>query len=221
MDARSLKSLLYEQVARIGKAVSSPKRIELLELLGQGEKTVDSLATEINADIKLTSAHLKSLKDARLVTSRREGKYMFYRLSGQDVATFCVSLRHVAEEHLLELRMALEQLVADPAKLVSVNRETLLAQAQRGDVVVIDVRPNSEYVEGHLPFARSMPLAELEQRIAELPPGKEIIAYCRGPYCVMSDAAVKLLASRGLKVRKISDGINEWQAAGLNIQTGG
>ena len=221
MDTRELKTLLYEQVARIGKAVSSAKRIELLELLAQSEKTVESLAAEINADIKLTSAHLKALKEARLVASRRNGKYMLYRLSGHDVATLCVGLRQVAEEHLLELRMALEQMVTDPAKLVSVNRETLLGQATRGDVVVIDVRPKNEYVEGHLPFARSMPLSELEQRIAELPADKEIVAYCRGPFCVMSDEAVKLLASHGLKVRKISDGINEWQAAGLFIETGG
>ena len=221
MDTRTLKNLLYEQVARIGKAVSSPKRIELLELLGQGEKTVESIAVELGADIKLISAHLKALKDARMVTSRREGKYMFYRLSGHDVAMLCVSLRQVAEEHLLELRMALEQMVADPAKLVSVNRQTLLEQAQRGEVIVIDVRPESEYMEGHLPFARSMPLSELERRISELPVDREIVAYCRGPFCVMSDEAVKLLASFGIKVSKISDGINEWQAAGLSIETNG
>ena len=220
MDKRTLKNHLYEQVARIGKAVSSAKRIELLELLGQGEKSVEALATELEADIKLISAHLKALREARLVASRREGKYMFYRLSGHDVAMLCVTLRQVAEEHLLELKMAMEQMVANPAALVSVNRETLLEQAKSGDVVVIDVRPKSEYTDGHLPFARSMPLAELEQRIAELPADKEIVAYCRGPFCVMSDEAVKLLASRGLRVRKISDGINEWQAAGLLIETG-
>ena len=111
-------------------------------------------------------------------------------------------------------------MVANPTKLVSVNRKTLLSQAKRGDIVVIDVRPKNEYVEGHLPFARSMPLAELEQRIAELPTDKEIVAYCRGPYCVMSDAAVKLLASRGLKAHKMTDGVNEWQAAGLSTETG-
>lgn len=220
MDTRALKNLLYEQVARIGKAVSSPKRLELLELLSQGEKTVEALSTELDADIKLTSAHLKALKDARLVASRREGKYMVYCISGHDVATLCVSLRQVAEEHLLELRVALGQMAADPAKLISVNRETLLAQAKSGEIVVIDVRPGSEYREGHLPYARSIPLAELELRIAELPADKEVVAYCRGPFCVMSDEAVKLLSAHGLKVRKISDGVNEWQSAGLTLETG-
>lgn len=221
MNTQTFKSLLYEQVARIGKAVASPKRLELLELLAQGEKSVESLAAEIDADIKLISAHLKVLRDARLVIARREGKYMFYRLSGQDVATFCVHMRQLAEEHLVELKVALNQMVANPAALVSVNRGTLLAKARLGEVVVIDVRPSSEYLAGHLPFARSMPLAELEQRIAELPADKEIVAYCRGPFCVMSDEAVKLLAAHGYKVRKISDGVNEWQAAGLAVETGG
>ncbi|AJP48519.1 ArsR family transcriptional regulator [Rugosibacter aromaticivorans] len=218
MNNRSLKDLLYEQVARVGKAVSSPKRLELLELLAQGEKTVEVLAGELSSDIKLTSAHLKALKEARLVTSRRDGKYMAYRLTGNDVATLWVVLRQVAEEHLLELRMALEQMVADPTKLSSVSRETLLAQARNGEVIVIDVRPADEFAVAHLPFARSMPMAELEKRLAELPRDKEIVAYCRGPFCLMSDEALTLLASHGYRVRKIRDGVSEWQAAGLAVE---
>lgn len=218
MNNRSLKNLLYEQVARVGKAVSSPKRLELLELLAQGEKTVEVLAGELSSDIKLTSAHLKALKEARLVTSRRDGKYMAYRLTGNDVATLWVVLRQVAEEHLLELRMALEQMVADPTKLSSVSRETLLAQARSGEVIVIDVRPADEFAVAHLPFARSMPMAELEKRLAELPRDKEIVAYCRGPFCLMSDEALTLLASHGYRVRKIRDGVSEWQAAGLAVE---
>ncbi len=218
MDKRTLKDLLYEQVARIGKAVSSPKRLELLELLAQGEKTVDALATELSADIKLTSAHLKALKDARLVTFRREGKYVVYRLTGGDVAGLVVTLRQVAQEHLLELRMALDQMMADPAKLASVDRETLLEQARRGEVVVIDVRPQAEYDAAHLPFARSMPVSELERRLSELPTDKDIVAYCRGPFCLMSDEAVALLGERGYRVRKILDGVSEWQAAGFPVQ---
>ncbi len=218
MNNRSLKDLLYEQVARVGKAVSSPKRLELLELLAQGEKTVEVLAGELSSDIKLTSAHLKALKEARLVTSRRDGKYMAYRLTGNDVATLWVVLRQVAEEHLLELRMALEQMVADPTKLSSVSRETLLAQARNGEVIVIDVRPADEFAVAHLPFARSMPMAELEKRLAELPRDKEIVAYCRGPFCLMSDEALALLASHGYRVRKIRDGVSEWQAAGLAVE---
>lgn len=219
MNKRSLKDLLYEQVARIGKAVSSPKRLELLELLAQGEKTVEVLATELSADIKLTSAHLKALRDARLVTSRRDGKYVIYRLTGSDVAGLWVTLRQVAEEHLLELRLALDQMVADPAKLASVGREELLEQARRGDVIVIDVRPHTEYEVAHLPFARSMPVAEIEKRLSELPTDKEIVAYCRGPFCLLSDEAVALLGAKGYRVGKILDGVSEWQAAGLPVQT--
>ena len=218
MNSQIVKNILYEQVARIGKATSSPKRLELLELLSQGEKTVESLANEIGADVKLTSAHLKALKDARLVSSRRDGKYMIYRISGQDVAALCVNLRQVAEEHLLEARTVLEQMADDPSALTSVNRETLLEDAQRGDIVVIDVRPESEFTEGHLPFARSIPLDELEKRITELPAGRNIVAYCRGPFCVMAGEAVKLLETHGFKARKLRDGINEWQAAGLDIE---
>ncbi len=216
--SRGLKDLLYELVARVGKAVSSPKRLELLELLAQGEKSVEELATEISVDIRLASAHLKSLKAARLVTSRRDGKYMVYRLSGSDVAKLWVMLRQVAEEHLLELRMALDQMVSDPERLAPVAREALLEQARRGEIVVIDVRPQREYDVAHLPFARSMPVTELERRLAELPKDKEIVAYCRGPFCLMSEEAVKILAAQGRRARKLLDDVSEWQAAGLQLE---
>lgn len=219
MDKRTLKDLLYEQVARIGKAVSSPKRLELLELLAQGEKTVEALAAELSIDIKLTSAHLKALKGARLVTSRRDGKYMVYQLTGSDVAGLWVMLRQVAEEHLLELRLVLDRMVADPVRLASVSRKALLEQARRGDVIVIDVRPRAEYATAHLPFARSMPLVEIKKRLAELPIDKEIVAYCRGPFCLLADEAVVLLAAKGYRIRKILDGVSEWQAAGLPLQS--
>lgn len=217
MEKRLLKDLLYEQVARIGKAVSSPKRLELLELLAQGEKTVEVLAAELSVDLKLTSAHLKALKEARLVSARRDGKYMIYRLAGSDVAGLWVTLRQVAEAHLSELRQALDQLVADPTRLAAVGREALLEQARRGEVIVIDVRPAAEYAAAHLPFARSLPLAEIEQRLAELPRDREIVAYCRGPFCLLSDEAVTLLQARGYRVRKILDGVSEWRAAGLPV----
>ncbi|MGH8076965.1 MAG: ArsR/SmtB family transcription factor [Lysobacter sp.] len=218
MDKRAFKNLLYEQVARIGKALSSPKRLELLELLAQGEKTVEALASELSIDIKLASAHLKALKDARMVVSKREGKYVLYRLSGDDVSTLWVVLRQVAEAHLLELRSALDLLVAAPSELASVGREALLEQARSGELVVIDVRPCEEYRVAHLPFARSMPLAEIEQRLSELPVDKHIVAYCRGPFCLMADEAVTLLAARGYHVRKLFDGVSEWRAAGLPLE---
>lgn len=217
MNKRQLKDMLYEQVARVGKAVSSPKRLELLELLAQSEKSVDQLAGEISADIKLTSAHLKALKEARLVQSRREGKYIYYRLSAPDVARLWVNLRQVAENHLLELQSALQNMVTDPTHLASMSRETLLEQARRGDIVVLDVRPQAEYEQAHLPYARSMPVAEIKQRLNELPASKDIVAYCRGPFCLLSDEAVNLLAARGYVVSKLTDGVSEWQAAGLPV----
>lgn len=220
MSERELKNLLYEQVARIGKAVSSPKRLELLEVLAQGEKTVEVLARETAIDIKLASAHLKALKAANLIIARREGKHIHYRLAGSDVGDMWVMLRTVAEEHLVELRVALERILSGPERLSPEDRLSLLGRARAGEVVVIDVRPAGEYRHGHLPFARSLPLAELERRLTELPADREIVAYCRGPFCLMSDAAVKLLAERGYRVRKIADGVTEWQAAGLPIETG-
>ena len=218
MSNRTLKDTLYEQVARIGKALSSPKRLELLEMLAQGEKTVEMLATELSIDVKLTSAHLKALKEARLVQSRRDGKYIIYRLSGADVAQLGVSLREVAEEHLVELRLAVSRLMAEPDKLSKLGRADLLAQARRGEVIVIDVRPQAEYDTAHLPCARSIPLHELERRLAELPKRAQIVAYCRGPFCLMSDEAVKLLSAKGYKARKILDGVSEWQSAGLPVE---
>jgi len=217
MEKRRIKDLLYEQVARIGKALASPKRLELLEILAQGEKTVETLSAELSINVKLASAHLKALRAARLVDSRRDGKYVVYRLSGQDVSDLWVNLREVAEEHLLELRMAIDQMVAQPDKLSTIDRDALLEQAKRGEVIVIDVRPQAEYEAAHLPFARSMPVDELEQRLAELPRRREIVAYCRGPFCMLSDEALKLLRAKGYKARKILDGVSEWRAAGLPL----
>ena len=218
MNNRALKDLLYDQVARVGKALASPKRLEILEMLAQGEKAVETLAAEVAIDVKLASAHLKELKEARLVQVRREGKRMIYRLSGSDVAQLGVTLRHVAGEHLLELRMALQQMMAEPDRLTQVGRKELLAQAKRGEVVVLDVRPPEEFDTAHLPFARSVPLAELAHRLSELPRDVEIVAYCRGPFCLMSDEAVKLLREHGYRARKSFDGVSEWQAAGLPVK---
>lgn len=217
MNNRGLKDLLYEQVARVGKALASPKRLEILEMLAQGEKAVETVAADAAIDVKLASAHLKALKEARLVQVRREGRRMIYRLSGADVAQLGVALRQVAEEHLLELRLALQQMMAEPDRLAQLGRKELLAQARRGEVIVLDVRPPEEFDAAHLPFARSVPLPELAQRLAELPRDVEIVAYCRGPFCLMSDEAVKLLREHGYRARKTFDGVSEWQAAGLPL----
>lgn len=217
MNNRVLKDLLYEQVARVGKALSSPKRLEILEMLAQGEKAVETIADEVAIDNKLASAHLKALKEARLVQTRRDGKRIFYSLTGGDVAQLGVTLRQVAEEHLVELQMALQQMVTEPDRMVSVGRKELMAQAKRGEVIVLDVRPQNEFATAHLPHARSLPLAELTLRLAELPRDVEIVAYCRGPFCLMSDEAVQLLQAHGFRARKTLDGVSEWQAAGLPI----
>lgn len=215
--SRELKDLLYEHVARVGKALSSPKRLEMLELLAQGEKTVELLAREAAIDMKLASAHLRVLKESRLVASRRDGRFIAYRLSGDDVASLWANLHAVATEHLVELKVALDTIVSDPERLTEETRRTLFDKARRGEVLVLDVRPASEYQAAHLPNARSIPLAELKRRLAELPKDKEIVAYCRGPFCLMSNEAVALLKKRGYRARKISDGVAEWSAAGLPI----
>ncbi len=219
MENRAIKDILYEQVARIGKAASSPKRLELLELLAQGENSVEALAELLSIEVKLASAHLKVLREARLVASRKEGKFVHYRLSGSDVANLWVSMREVAQEHLVELQVALDQIASAPDKLASVSRKEFMAQAKRGEIVVIDVRPRAEFDHAHLPFARSMPLDEIAKRIAELPKGVEIVAYCRGPFCLFSEEAAQLLKSKGRKVSKLLDGVAEWTSAGMPIET--
>ncbi|MBI2306371.1 MAG: metalloregulator ArsR/SmtB family transcription factor [Rhodocyclales bacterium] len=218
MTAKTLNSLLYEHVARIGKALSSPKRLELIELLAQGEKSVETLAAQAAIDVRLTSAHLRALREARLVETRRDGKYVHYRLSGADVAELWVALRQAAEEHLIELRVALERIASHPEALAGESRESLLAKARSGEVIVIDVRPQAEFAAGHLPYARSLPLDELERRLAELPADRSVVAYCRGPFCLMSDEAVRLLRAHGYRAHKISDGVAEWSMHGLPIE---
>jgi len=219
VNKRTIKGILFEQVARIGLATASPKRLELLDLLAQGEKSVEVLADELSISIKLASSHLKVLRTARLVEARRSGKFVFYRLSGSDVADLWVSMREVAQEHLVELRVALDDMAFAPDKLASVSRKQLMDQAKRGEVIVIDVRPLEEFEQAHLPFARSMPVSEIAQRIAELPKSIEIVAYCRGPFCLFSEEAAQLLEAKGRKVSKVLDGVAEWQSAGMPLET--
>jgi len=215
--ARQLKDLLYEQVARIGKAVSSPKRLELIEVLSQGEKSVDQLAIATDISIKLASAHLKQLKAARLVNTRREGKNIFYRVLDAQVPDLWVMLRSVAAERLLELQAAMKELMSHPQELAPISGKELLAQAKRGDVIVLDVRPGSEYDTAHLPHARSIPLAELKARLGELPKGKPVVAYCRGPFCLMAIEAVGFMLEKGIKATRLEDGVAEWRARGLPL----
>lgn len=214
---REIKNHLYDQVARIGKALASPKRLELVELLCQGEKTVETLATQADIGIKLASAHLKELRMARLVDTRKEGKYVVYRLASPSVADLWVRLREQAEERLVELQMALSSIVAHGDDLQGVDRADILRRAQAGEVVVLDVRPTDEFDAGHLPHARSMPLNELKKRIAELPDGLPVVAYCRGPFCLMARDAVAQLRKRGFQAFHLTDGVAEWRARGLPV----
>lgn len=207
---RSIKDALYEQVARIAKAAASPKRLELLELLCQSPKTVEVLAREADISVKLASAHLKELKASRLVENERQGKYVIYRVASDDVARFWVSIRLLAEDRLFELQDAVRQMSQATHEWVGNNREELLAKAKCGAVIVIDVRPDPEYAAGHLPFARSIPLSELRDRLSELPKDRPVIAYCRGPFCLMSTDAVTLLRSQGFEAMQLRDGVAEW-----------
>ena len=217
MNAQALKNHLYSQVARIGAAVASPKRLELLELLAQGEKSVEALAREAAIDIRLASAHLRVLRETCLVDVRREGKSRIYRLGGSDVSALWVALRSVAESRLAELQVAMNDLFTGAERLTLESSRSLLEKVRAGDAILIDVRPEPEFSTAHLPGARSVPLDELLGRIKDLPDDKEIIAYCRGPFCIMSDTAVALLTRHGLRARKIAEGVAEWQAAGLPL----
>lgn len=215
---RQVKDVLYTQVARIGKAVSSPKRLELIELLCQGEKPVERLAEEAAISLKLASAHLKALRQAHLVKARKEGKYVFYRLTSEAVADFWVAIHSLAEDRLLELRAAMAKLVEHVDELMPISREELLTQAKRGEVMVLDVRPEAEFRAGHLPHAQSMPLEELRKRLAELPLDKPVVAYCRGPFCLMAAQAVELLRKEGIPAVRLEDGVAEWRAHGLPVE---
>lgn len=210
-DGRKIKDLLYEQVARIGKVFSSPKRLELIELLCQGEKTVETLANEASISVKLASAHLRELRAAYLVETERRGKNIHYRLADKSVAELWVQVHTLAEDRLIELQLALQKISAQPDGLMPSDRESLLKAARKGEVVVLDVRPTEEYLTAHLPFARSIPLGELRQRLDELPKDRPIVAYCRGPYCLMAPDAVALLKNEGFSALHLRDGVAEWE----------
>jgi rhodanese-related sulfurtransferase/predicted transcriptional regulator len=217
-SGRHVKDALYAQVARIGKAVCSPKRLELIDLLCQGEKPVERLAAEAQISLKLASAHLKELRQAHMVEARKEGKNVYYRLTGESVADFWVAIRSLAEDRLLELRAALATLAENANELTPISRDELLARAKKGEVVVLDVRPPSEYITGHLPYAQSMPMDELKKRLAELPRDKPVVAYCRGPFCLMSLQAVEYLNRQGFHAVRFEEGVAEWRAHGLPVE---
>ncbi len=217
--ARRLKDRLYEQFARIGKAVASPRRLELLEILAQGERTVEALASETALSVANASHHLQALREARLVEARKDGLYVYYRLADPDVFELSRMIRVLAERRLAEVDRIVRTYLADRDQLEPIGRQELLERAQAGTVLVLDVRPFDEYRAGHVPGALSVPVDQLERRLRELPPDKEIVAYCRGPYCVLAFRAVEILRARGRAARRLVEGFPEWRAAGLPVET--
>lgn len=216
----SAKRDLLEQFARIGKAVSSPSRLELLDLLAQGEKPVETLARQAGLSVTNTSNHLKELRNAALVTSRKEGVYVFYRLADPAVHEFLRRLQDIAVRQLAEVRQIVRDYFEEPDSLEPVGATDLLARLRSDEVVVLDVRPEDEYVAGHLPGALSIPVGELERRLAELPRDREVVAYCRGPYCVLAVQAVSVLRSHGFRARRLDVGLPDWRAQGLAVTEG-
>ena len=212
------KAALFDQLARVGKALGSGKRLELLDLLAQGERTVDALARTCGLGITTASAHLQALKRAGLVATRREGTRIHYRLAGPDVAEAYVRLRDLAAVHLPDVAAARDAYLG-PDDAEAVTRDELLRRVAAGAVTVVDVRPAEEYAAGHIPAAVSIPLGELPDRLAELPADVEVVAYCRGAYCVFSHEAVRLLAAHGRHARRLAEGMLEWRLADLPVET--
>lgn len=214
---RRHKDLLYEQFARVGRAVSSPSRLEILDLLGQAPRTVEALAVQAGMTVANTSQHLQVLRSAGLVESTKEGLFVTYRLASDDVATFYRALRTLAAARLLEIEQVTRTYLPSSDTLEPARRGWLLKAARAGQVTVLDVRPPEEYRAGHLPAAVSLPLNELERRLAEIPRGRKVVAYCRGPYCVMAGDAVAILRRRGFDAVRLEDGVHEWKAQGFEV----
>lgn len=214
---RAFKDAIYEQFARIGKAVSSPKRLELLDILCQGPRTVEVLAGETGLTIANASQHLQVLRAARVVETEKEGLHVTYRLADQTVCEFFHSMRVLAESRLAEVELIKRQFLEGREAMEPVNREALLGLVREGAVTVLDVRPPEEYNAGHMAGAISLPLKELQQRLSELPHDQEIVAYCRGPYCVLSVEAVEMLRAEGFKAVRIEEGIQDFRAMGFDI----
>ena len=218
MGARAFKDRLYGELAAIGRALASPHRLELLDLLGQGERSVEALAREANLSLANASAHLQVLRRARLVDAEKRGLFVVYRLASPDVSKLWRTLRDVGASQIAEVDRLVETYLADRHALDAVSKEELAERLADGAVVVLDVRPEIEYEQGHVAGARSIPIEELEQRLSELSGNQEIVAYCRGPYCVFADEAVKLLQQHGIRARRLTEGYPEWRAAGLPVE---
>lgn len=218
MSSKSPKRMVFEEFAAVAKAAAHPLRLELLEQLAQGERSVETLADRAQLSIANASQHLQQMRRAGLVGARREGKFVLYRLADDAVLDMLAALRRVAEAQSAEVERVVRGYFHDRDSLEAVSREDLVRRLNAGTVTVLDVRPPDEFALGHLPGAVNLPLGELEKRLADLPPGREVVAYCRGAYCVLSYEAVALLRARGFTARRLEDGLPEWRAAGLPVE---
>jgi ArsR family transcriptional regulator len=220
MSSESPKQVLFAQFAAVAKAVAHPHRLELLEQLAQGERSVELLADRIRVSVANASQHLQHMRRAGLIVARRERKFVFYRLADNAVLDLLVSVRRVAERSSAEVERVVRSYFQDRDSLEPVSRAELVDRMRADLVTVLDVRPADEFALGHLPGAINIPLAELERRLADLDRAREIVAYCRGPYCVLSYEAVAALRARGFTVHRLEDGFPEWRAAGLPVEAG-
>jgi DNA-binding transcriptional ArsR family regulator/rhodanese-related sulfurtransferase len=213
-----LKRQVNQHLSRIGKALASPHRLELIELLAQREQSVEALAKSLGVPLANASHHLRALRSARLVDSRNEGTFVFYRLADEDVFQLARMIRVLGERHIAEVDRVVRKYFDARDELEPIDARELLTRARSGDVVLLDARPSAEYRAGHISGAISTPVEELERRLSELPPEKEVVAYCRGPYCVMALDAVRKLRANGRRARRFAEGFPEWRAAGLPIE---
>jgi rhodanese-related sulfurtransferase/predicted transcriptional regulator len=220
MGERAAKDALFDGFARVAKALGSGRRAEIVDVLAQGERSVEEVAAEIGQSVANTSQHLRQLLRAGLVRTRREGNRVCYTLAGPRVEDLWRLLREVAGDHLAELDRLADDYLGDRGSLRTVTRAELARRLRDGDVIVLDVRPVPEYRAGHVPGARSVPETDLRRRLRELPTDRDVVAYCRGPYCVFADAAVRELTRRGYPAARLEDGFPEWRAAGLPVATG-
>lgn len=218
-DHRAFKDRLYGQFARIGRALSSPHRLEILELLAQSERTVESLAAEIGLSLANASQHLQALKQASLVETRKQGLHVHYRLADPAVSNLSSAIHMVAERRLADLDRLVRDHFGDRTDVEPIRMRDLLKRARSSEVVILDTRPASEYAAGHIFGAISVPVGELRHRLRQLPKDREYVAYCRGPYCVYADHAVEILRSKGRQARRLLEGFPEWKAAGFPVET--
>jgi rhodanese-related sulfurtransferase/DNA-binding HxlR family transcriptional regulator len=220
MGDRAAKDELFDAFAEVAKALASGRRAELVDVLAQGERSVEDLAREIGQSVANTSHHLRSLAQAGLVRTRRDGTRIYYALASDRVGELWAALRDVAAEHVAGIDRLATAYLGDHDGAVPMTREELARRVRRRDVLVIDVRPEAEYDAGHIPGARSIPPAEVRKRLRELPKDVQVVAYCRGPFCVYADDAVRLLRRRGVQARRLEDGFPEWKRAGLAVAVG-